>query len=261
VAGKFVREQNIIKMKGIIAVVGIVVSLLAMSMIIRPEADTHAVNDVVEDNNANNMIVDIDGPELYRLNCAGCHGIERQGNPPTFPSLINVKDKKSKAEIVTQVKNGKGVMPPMTHLADAEINAIVSYLYNEEPKINENLIVEEMSVAQKGEMLFKSNCISCHRSITSDPLPQNSNTKVCGMMEPATLSGVPTWYNKDEFAQILDRGPCYMPSFSFMHQDDKDAVYDYLATLKDPGNPKRMGGGMMMMHKKKGKRKQGWMCY
>jgi mono/diheme cytochrome c family protein len=247
-------------MKGIIAVVGIVVSLLAMSMIIRPEADNHAVNDVVEDNNADNMIMDIDGPELYRLNCAGCHGIERQGNPPTFPSLINLNDKKSKAEIIAQVKNGKGVMPPLTHLSDAEINAIVSYLYDEEAAVQANLVVEELSTAQKGEMLFKSNCTSCHRSITTDAKPQNSDTKVCGMMEPATLSGVPDWYTKHEFAKVLDKGPCYMPSFSFMSQDDKDGVYDYLAALEDPGTPRQPRGGMMMM-KKKGKRKRGWMCY
>jgi mono/diheme cytochrome c family protein len=249
-------------MKGKVIVLGIIISFLGMAMVIKPNADSHLIkNDTVLGAIAN-MSSDINAAELYRLNCAGCHGMERQGNPPTFPSLVNIKAKKSKEEIVIQVKNGKGIMPPMTHLSDAEINAIVSYLYDEGPAVQENFVVEELSTAQKGEMLFKSNCTSCHRTITTDPRPQNANTKVCGMMEPATLSGVPTWYNKNEFARILDKGPCYMPSFSFMSQADKDAVYDYLASLDDPGDPQQMGrGGMMMMHKKKGKRKRGWMCF
>ncbi len=247
-------------MKGFIAVIGIVTSLLAMAMVIKPEGQTHVVDEGVF-TEAIGISSDINAPELYRLNCAGCHGMDRQGNPPTFPTLVNIKAKKSKEEIVYQVKNGKGVMPPLNHLSDAEIDAIVSYLYEEEPALQENYVVEELSPAQKGEMLFKSNCTSCHRTLTTDPRPQNSNTKVCGMMEPATLSGVPSWYNKNEFARILDRGPCYMPSFSFMSQEDKDAVYDYLASLDDPGNPQQMGRGGMMMHKKKGKRKRGWMCY
>jgi len=248
-------------MKTTIMTLGIIISLLSMAMITKPEVETHVVNNDDGITEIINGSSDINASELYRLNCAGCHGVERQGNPPTFPSLVNINAKKSKAEIVTQIKNGKGVMPPMTHLTDAEINAIVSFLYNEEPEISESLIVEEMSAAQKGEMLFKSNCTSCHRTITTDPKPQNANTKVCGMMEPATLSGVPNWYNKDEFAKVLNKGPCYMPSFSFMIQSDKDAVYDYLASLDDPGTAQRPRSRGMMMMKKKGKRKRGWMCY
>jgi mono/diheme cytochrome c family protein len=248
-------------MKGKITLIGILVGFLTIAMITKPKIDSYIVNNEPIIENITNTSGYINAPELYRLNCAGCHGIERQGNPPTFPSLVNIKAKKSKAEIITQVKKGKGVMPPLTHLSDPEINAIVSYLYDEEGAMQENFVVEELSTAQKGEMLFKSNCTSCHRSITTDPRPQNSNTKVCGMMEPATLSGVPNWYNKSEFAQVLDKGPCYMPTFSFMSQGDKDAVYNYLASLDDPGNPQQMGGGMMMMHKKKSKRKHGWICY
>lgn len=248
-------------MKGKITVFGIIISFLVMAMVTKPEVDTHLINNDAVLGTITNVSSDINAPELYRLNCAGCHGIERKGNPPTFPSLVNIKDKKSREDIVAQVKTGKGIMPPLTHLSDAEINAIVSYLYNEEAASHENLIVEELSAVQKGEMLFKSNCTSCHRSITTDPKPQNSETKVCGMMEPATLSGVPTWYNKSEFAKVLDKGPCYMPSFSFMNQNDKDAVYDYLVSLDDPGTAQRPRSRGMMMMKKKGKRKRGWMCY
>jgi len=65
--------------------------------------------------------VSVTGQELFRLNCAGCHGVNRKGNPPTYPSLVNIKTKQSKVDIVAQVKNGKGSMPSLAHLSDEEI--------------------------------------------------------------------------------------------------------------------------------------------
>ncbi len=243
-------------MKGVLFSLGI--GFLTMAMSIKPEINMQVIDEANLCAKSINFPSYINARELYRLNCAGCHGMDRQGNPPIFPSLVNIKDKKSKVEIVTQIKNGKGAMPPLAHLSDAEITAIIGYLYNEEA--DETLVADlDLDPIQKGEMLYKSNCTGCHRSITTDPRPQNANTQMCGMMEPATLSGVPNWYSKDGFARVLDKGPCYMPSFGFMDRDDKEAIYDYLATLQDPGTPRQPGRGMMMH--RKGKRKRGWMCY
>jgi len=135
-------------------------------------------------------------------------------------------------------------MPPMSHISEEEIGAIIGYLYGE---IEQEAITANLTPVKRGEMLLKSNCTGCHRAVTTEPKPQNASTSMCAMMEPATLSGVPAWYTKDEFSKILDNGPCYMPSFSFMHQEDKDAVYDYLLTLKDTGIAKRP-----MMQKRQG---------
>ncbi len=204
------------------------------------------------------MSNDISGAELYRLNCAGCHGVDLKGNPPAFPALTDIKSKMSKAEIVAQVRNGKGAMPPMTHLSDEEVAAIVSFLYGEDTG---NTIAVPMDAVAKGEMLFKSNCAGCHRAVSTDPQPQNANTKMCGMMEPVALSVAPQWYSKEAFARVLDMGPCYMPSFAAgMKREDKDAIYDYLATLKDDQVPAKRGRGMMM-NRHRGKRKGGWRCY
>jgi len=57
---------------------------------------------------ANYMRLDaaLTGQQLFRFNCAGCHGINKEGILPTFPSLIS--HRLTKEEIRGQIKNGKG---------------------------------------------------------------------------------------------------------------------------------------------------------
>lgn len=191
----------------------------------------------------------ITGQELFRLNCAGCHGADLKGNPPTYPSLLNVKDKLTKEEIQTQIKNGKGSMPPMAHLSGKEINTIIGFLYNEE---EERVIMTYLTPVKQGEMLFKSNCASCHRATTNDSKPQNANTKMCSMMEPAVLAGITNRFTKEEFFNILETGICYMPSFAHFNEEEKEALYTFLKTLKGEGEPSRptMMGKCPMMKRK-----------
>jgi len=172
------------------------------------------------------------GKKLFRLNCAGCHGIDQKGNPPTYPSLEDIKNKLTKEEIRTQIKNGKGKMPPMAHLKDNEINSIVGYLYGEKESETKNTVVRaELTPVKQGEMLFISNCSGCHRAKPTGPEPQNSGTQMFSMMTPATLGGVDDRYTYNEFVGVLDSGPCYMPSFAFLEKEDKKALYEYLKSL------------------------------
>lgn len=66
------------------------------------------------------------GAVLYRKNCTSCHGLQRQGNPPVYPSLMNIL--KSEDEIRTILRQGKGIMPAFPQFSAREINALVAYL-------------------------------------------------------------------------------------------------------------------------------------
>ncbi len=69
------------------------------------------------------------GEALYRNTCAACHGDDRQGSPPEFPSLIGVASRMSPDQIATQIKNGGGRMPAFGGRYSADdIKAIVGYL-------------------------------------------------------------------------------------------------------------------------------------
>ncbi|ESQ84865.1 hypothetical protein AEAC466_07355 [Asticcacaulis sp. AC466] len=68
------------------------------------------------------------GEALYQNACAACHGVERKGSPPEFPSLIGVGTRLSDAQIARQIQMGGGRMPAFAQLDAADRAAIVAYL-------------------------------------------------------------------------------------------------------------------------------------
>jgi mono/diheme cytochrome c family protein len=191
------------------------------------------INNKVSDTDITVKDTVITGQELYRMNCAGCHGIKKEGKLPTFPSLVTVKQTLSKEQIRNQIKYGKGLMPPLAHLSDTKINAITAYLFNEP---QQQIAIKKMTPVELGRNLVTSNCISCHRLSVSDPLPVNAKT-MCSMMKPAPFSITTRRFTEIEFYNILQMGSCYMPSFDFLTSADIDAVWAYLKTIEGNAEP------------------------
>jgi len=181
------------------------------------------------------------GRQLYLTNCAACHGANFEGNLPTFPSLNDVKNRLTRKQIHTQIVNGKNAMPPFGHLAPAEINAIIDYLLGE---ANPTVETTPLSPEKRGELIFKGTCNSCHRATVNDPRPESLPFR--HHMEPAPLAGATRRFSKEAFNWILDMGPGYMPSFSNLGKEDREAVWRYLKTLEGKGEPRGMT--MMQMH-------------
>ena len=65
---------------------------------------------------------------IYAADCALCHGDNRQGSPPTFPSLVAVADRLSHQQIVQTIQNGKARMPGFPNLSGDQIDALVTFL-------------------------------------------------------------------------------------------------------------------------------------
>ena len=71
------------------------------------------------------------GEMTYRINCAVCHGQQRQGDPSgTFPPLVNIAKKYKKDSILQIVNTGRGFMPSFAHLDDEQKEAVINYLLN-----------------------------------------------------------------------------------------------------------------------------------
>ena len=51
------------------------------------------------------------GEAIYQTQCAVCHGSNRTGNPPAFPSLVDIEKRMKQTEIAEIIHNGKGRMP------------------------------------------------------------------------------------------------------------------------------------------------------
>jgi quinoprotein glucose dehydrogenase len=68
------------------------------------------------------------GSALYRENCAGCHGENRAGRPPDFPSLIGIAERLSAEDIKAKIAAGGDRMPTFLSLGAERIAALVAYL-------------------------------------------------------------------------------------------------------------------------------------
>jgi len=68
------------------------------------------------------------GASTYQTQCAVCHGADRAGAPPTYPSLIDIDKRKSSAEIAEIVHQGSGRMPSFPSLQDGTLDALIEFL-------------------------------------------------------------------------------------------------------------------------------------
>ncbi|HWU55322.1 MAG TPA: PQQ-binding-like beta-propeller repeat protein, partial [Rhizomicrobium sp.] len=66
------------------------------------------------------------GEGLYLDNCASCHGTDRKGSPPAFPSLAD--SKLSEAEMTNVLWSGRGRMPAFRGLLAGDLKALLTYV-------------------------------------------------------------------------------------------------------------------------------------
>lgn len=65
---------------------------------------------------------------LYQAQCAACHGVERKGSPPAFPSLEDLGKRLGATEAATVIREGRGRMPPFGSLGADSIDRLQAYL-------------------------------------------------------------------------------------------------------------------------------------
>lgn len=95
---------------------------------IRP-VTVHEDVSVLDDQPGANISAQL-GRSLYELNCSACHGADRAGVPPSFPSLLEVGKKNEREQIAGIIHNGNGAMPAYTQFNERELGSIVEFLIN-----------------------------------------------------------------------------------------------------------------------------------
>src|SRR6185437_3625926 len=75
------------------------------------------------------------GRTLYQSQCSVCHGDNRAGSPPQFPSLIGVENRRSRQQMVTMIQKGKGRMPAFAALSAEQISALIDYVTTGKDKV------------------------------------------------------------------------------------------------------------------------------
>ncbi|RZU41683.1 PQQ-binding-like beta-propeller repeat protein [Edaphobacter modestus] len=70
------------------------------------------------------------GRSLYQQNCAMCHGADRAGHPPTYPSLVGVSSHMSIEELTDLIHVGKPPMPGFPNIVGQSMTDLLTYVNN-----------------------------------------------------------------------------------------------------------------------------------
>lgn len=74
------------------------------------------------------------GEQDYRGLCAACHGLDRTGNPSIgFPSLLDVGQRRTRAEIERLLMQGAGMMPPFDRLREQQRQTLIDFVLGHTP--------------------------------------------------------------------------------------------------------------------------------
>lgn len=68
------------------------------------------------------------GERTYSTQCAACHGVERLGVPPDFPSLVDVGSRLTDEQIEQVIRGGRGRMPGYASMPAETVRQLVSFL-------------------------------------------------------------------------------------------------------------------------------------
>ncbi|MFL6417526.1 MAG: c-type cytochrome, partial [Bryobacteraceae bacterium] len=68
------------------------------------------------------------GADIYQGQCGTCHGQNRAGSPPDFPSLVNITDRITDAQIADIIHTGRRRMPAFPSITDQQTAQLISFL-------------------------------------------------------------------------------------------------------------------------------------
>jgi len=158
-------------------------------------------NDIVatgglEENNASAGL----GMHTYQSQCALCHQSNRSGSPPDFPSLIDVEQRLTPAQIADTIHHGKGRMPSFPNLQDGTLEALLKYLRTgQDAGTPEDK--KEMSHASLGAGPQKSDGTS-DTTGTSDPTAFAAGSSVPSEMTRYNFTGYQVFYDPEHYPAI-----------------------------------------------------------
>ncbi|HEU5351185.1 MAG TPA: c-type cytochrome [Terracidiphilus sp.] len=105
------------------------------------------------------------GQRLYQSQCAVCHGADRSGSPPQFPSLVGIESRLTSEKIVETIHAGKGRMPSFPNIQDEQVKVLLAYLATPagvgSTKELASAPVEPPRDAA-GAAVYKDRCAACH---------------------------------------------------------------------------------------------------
>jgi glucose dehydrogenase len=172
------------------------------------------------------------GAQIYQSQCAVCHGPERAGAPPAFPSLVDVFSRLSLQKVTDNVKKGNGRMPSFPNIDDAHLNTLIEYLRTPGGKSDATkelgsvpaMAMTAQAPADKvGAGVYAEHCAICHGDHMEGIAPSMP-----------MLIGVGSRLSKAQIVDMIVNGKNTMPPLPDVQGPDMEALLRYLGVGEKP---------------------------
>ena len=166
------------------------------------------------------------GELVYESQCAMCHGPERAGAPPAFPSLVDIAKRLAPDKIADTVQHGKGRMPSFPNIDDARLTALLDFLRTDvdAARSKELATVDAAKIAAlapanaPGAAIYRQRCAACHGQQQQGVPPAIP-----------MLIGVGNRLSVAQVADVIHKGKGKMPGRPEFVGPDLDALLAYLS--------------------------------
>ncbi len=171
------------------------------------------------------------GARTYQSQCAVCHGVERTGAPPAYPSLVGVLERMPATQVTEIIHQGRGRMSSFPNLEGARLDALLEYLRtgkdagatsdaanNAGPAASTD--ADEDSNDPEviaGYGVYTARCSSCHGATRQGSPPAYPS-----------LLGVGQRMNASQMTDLIHDGKKSMPAFPSLKDHELDTLLRFL---------------------------------
>ncbi|HEX4286606.1 MAG TPA: c-type cytochrome [Terracidiphilus sp.] len=170
------------------------------------------------------------GERIYKDECAMCHGMNRAGSPPTFPSLLDVLKRITPEKIAATVHAGTGRMPSFPDIESDRLDALLGYLRTDpEASVKTEMAsTPSASMSPTGAAAYQEHCAICHGDQMEGIAPSFP-----------ILKGVGTRMSEAQIVDMIHTGKGRMPPQISISGKELQALLEYLgvnppASLPEP---------------------------
>ncbi len=167
------------------------------------------------------------GARTYQSQCAVCHGVDRAGAPPAYPSLAGVFGRMPAGQVTEIIHQGRGRMSSFPNLEGATLDALLEYLRtgkdagaasdagpmasrSADPDLNDSDVIA-------GSRVYATQCSSCHGATRKGSPPRFPS-----------LIGVGRRMNASQATDLIRKGKESMPGFPSLKDHELDVLLRFL---------------------------------
>jgi glucose dehydrogenase len=174
------------------------------------------------------------GEQVYESQCAMCHGVDRAGSPPSFPSLVDVDKRLTSEKIADAIRHGVGRMPSFANIEGQRMTALLDFLRTGGPAGQARELAAAPAPARTpdapadaaGAKVYGDRCAICHGD-RMEGIPPSF---------PA-LVGLGSRFSAPQTTEFIHKGKGRMPPMPELQGPKLEALLHFLQVGAEVVNP------------------------